>query len=649
MFKRFCSLQPIEVYQSANDMLKGWFGFNRQASANIIKQFEFNPKEFLYYRNRAITADVPNENGDCFERQELLASYPTFIGKGTFYNHASDDPNNSFGVILDANFVQPAGENAYVELLGAIDRRLAEQKHPGLVRRIETGMLSGTSMGCFLAGTNITMKSGIVKAIEDIKAGDEVITHTGSVHKVVTPMTRDYNGDIITLQIPGLESDISMTLEHPVLILKYKCQCGCGEYLPNYEKNGGLNRNKFISGHHKKFINVFNGRKENSLEVLNDLSKVNTKAYVWVKAEELKEGDIVVLPKYKTSKTITVSNTLAKLYGYFIAEGSFLKHKGEVTTVCWTFNINESTTLAKDVLECIKKEFKIDAKSYIRYDKNTIEIRLNNKKIAQQFKEACGEYSTGKHLPYNVLDWNIESQKSLLGAYFDGDGCWKEEKITSATVSEELNSQLKMLCTSLGIRYNTRIVDVKDIHQKAFYLTTYKHDTEELINYSFKIQATEKNSNVGISWFEDNFLCRRISKITRLHYEGPVYNMEIEGDNSYIANDIAVHNCLAGAAKCGICGNYATSLEQLCDHMNPNSPGYVKGKLINASNNQYGFEYNYNITFIEDSIVDTPADHTAQIFEVFASNKDKLDPQNPSKEVIDTLVSALNAMVRNIK
>ena len=251
MFKRTCSITNMEFYKDGQDMLEGWFGFNRQASSKIVKSFEFNPKDFLYFRSRAITADVPNENGDCFECKELQAAYPTFIGKGIFYNHASDDPNNSFGVILDANFVQPAGKNAYVELLGAIDRVLAEQKHPGLVRRIETGMLSGTSMGC-----------------------------------------------------------------------------------------------------------------------------------------------------------------------------------------------------------------------------------------------------------------------------------------------------------------------------------------------------------------------------------------------------------LAGAAKCGICGNYATSLEQLCDHMNPESMGYVKGKLINASTNQYGFEYNYNITFIEDSIVDTPADHTAQIFEVYAN---KIKQGDTSKEVIDTLVSALNAMAKNIK
>lgn len=151
MFKRLCSAEPIEVYKSTNDMLEGWFGFSRQASKNIVKAFEFDPKNFLYYRSRAITADVPNSNGDCFPKEELEKAYKTFIGKGVFYEHASDDPENSFGIILDANFVQPVGKNAYVELLCAVDRQLAEQKYPGLVHRVESGMLSGTSMGC-LAG-----------------------------------------------------------------------------------------------------------------------------------------------------------------------------------------------------------------------------------------------------------------------------------------------------------------------------------------------------------------------------------------------------------------------------------------------------------------------------------------------------------------
>lgn len=649
MFKRSASASDFEIYKDSQDMLEGWFGFNRTAAKKIVKSFEFNPKEFLYYRNRAITADEMNANGDIFPFKELQAAYKTFIGRGIFYNHNSDDPNNSMGIILDANFVQPAGKKAYVELLGAIDRNLAEQKYPGIVRRVESGMLSGTSMGCFLAGTEITLGSGIKKSIEDIESGDEVLTHTGNIHKVTVPMKRDYNGDIITLQVSGLESNITMTSEHPVLVLKHKCQCGCGEYLENRESWGGLNRAKFAPEHHKKFINVFNKKQANALEILNQLAKVQTKEYVWVKACDLKEDDIVLLPKRVCKDTIKISNELAKLYGYFIAEGNFLKHKGYVTTTCWTFNINEATTLAKDVLECIKKEFKLDAKSYIRYDRNTIEIRLSNKKIAEQFKDVCGEYSSGKHLPYNIWNWNTEAQKNLLGAYFDGDGCWRENKIVSATVSEELNAQLKLLCTTLNIRYSTWIVDPRENNQRIFYLRTYKYDISTLSDYSFKVQGSYKDLNTGISWFEDNYLCRRIRKIIKSHYEGPVYNMEVEGDNSYVANDITVHNCLASNAKCCICGNLATSLEQLCDHMNPESTGYVKGKLINASTSQYGAEENYGLTFIEDSIVEDPADNSAQIFQVYSSIKDKLDVNNPNKEVIASLINTLQTMLKMIK
>lgn len=168
MFKRRASASDFEIYKDTQDMLEGWFGFNRTASKKIVKSFEFNPKEFLYYRNRAITADEMNANGDIFPFKELQASYKSFIGKGIFYNHNSDDPNNSMGIILDANFVQPAGKKAYVELLGAIDRELAEQKYPGLARRIESGMLSGTSMGCLASSCTCCLCGNHASSMEQL-------------------------------------------------------------------------------------------------------------------------------------------------------------------------------------------------------------------------------------------------------------------------------------------------------------------------------------------------------------------------------------------------------------------------------------------------------------------------------------------------
>lgn len=168
MFKRSASTNDFEVYKNTQDMLEGWYGFNRTASKKIVKSFEFNPNEFLYYRNRAITADEMNANGDIFPFKELQASYKTFIGKGIFYNHNSDDPNNSMGIILDANFVQPAGKKAYVELLGAIDRVLAEQKYPGLVHRVENGMLSGTSMGTLASSAKCCICGNLATSLEQL-------------------------------------------------------------------------------------------------------------------------------------------------------------------------------------------------------------------------------------------------------------------------------------------------------------------------------------------------------------------------------------------------------------------------------------------------------------------------------------------------
>ena len=168
MFKRSAIATSFDVYKNAQDMLEGWYGFNRQASKKIIKAFEFDPDNYLYFRNRAITCDERNANGDIFPYDEVKKAYTTFIGKGIFYNHNSDDPNNSMGIILDANFVEPAQKHAYTELLCATDRQLAEQKYPGLLHRVETGLVSGTSMGTFAGAAKCCICGNYTTTLEGL-------------------------------------------------------------------------------------------------------------------------------------------------------------------------------------------------------------------------------------------------------------------------------------------------------------------------------------------------------------------------------------------------------------------------------------------------------------------------------------------------
>src|SRR5579863_8611574 len=124
----------------------------------ISKVLEAKNSDFLYYRARAISAGDQgplqkdgsrgwnyNGNFDFFPRKELEASYPSFVQKQIFLDHNSESSLYSIGKIIDALPIDdPQTGEFYIELVGKIDRTL----HPEICRKIETGELNSTSMGC---------------------------------------------------------------------------------------------------------------------------------------------------------------------------------------------------------------------------------------------------------------------------------------------------------------------------------------------------------------------------------------------------------------------------------------------------------------------------------------------------------------------
>jgi len=157
MFVRTADFKIEAWYDQSNlfDLQKDWPKVIR--SEHICKDntcpfitkasFDYEPDNFLYYRARAITADIPNGNGDMFPFPEIDSSWKTFVCRGVYLNHDNDDPEKAFGIILDAVF-HTQFKPAYVEILGAIDKELTEDKHPGLVRQISNGIINSTSMSC---------------------------------------------------------------------------------------------------------------------------------------------------------------------------------------------------------------------------------------------------------------------------------------------------------------------------------------------------------------------------------------------------------------------------------------------------------------------------------------------------------------------
>jgi hypothetical protein len=157
MFVRHADFNITALYDYDNifDLQKDWYNvvksghICKDGSCPFVKEanFDYDPEHFLYYRARAITADVPNGNGDMFPYKEVESSYKSFIGRGVYLNHKNDDPELAFGIVLDAVF-HGQFKPAYVEILAALDKELTEEKHPGLLRQITSGIMNSTSMSC---------------------------------------------------------------------------------------------------------------------------------------------------------------------------------------------------------------------------------------------------------------------------------------------------------------------------------------------------------------------------------------------------------------------------------------------------------------------------------------------------------------------
>lgn len=101
---------------------------------------------------------------------------------------------------------------------------------------------------CFPAGTNIQVRNS-VKRIEDVKIGDEVLSHSGQYRRVYETMHRQYAGVLVTIQ--SKDQMVTATSNHPFLVERQGqlnwveagqlvlgdhvvCQCDCTSHVINH-------------------------------------------------------------------------------------------------------------------------------------------------------------------------------------------------------------------------------------------------------------------------------------------------------------------------------------------------------------------------------------------------------------------------------
>lgn len=181
---------------------------------HFIEGFEVN-RPFQDYYVTPGTQRFINNNNDCFERKLLMASFKTFIGAQSYIEHVQI-PELSQGRIIDAA-ARDIGDSVYVDILIANDL-----KHAALIRSIKSGQLGTLSMGCFIPGTQVSMADGTRVSIEDVKVGDQVLSHRGRACEVVNQQIHIGQFAMRKIGVASVVNSITATRNHPFFVLREK-------------------------------------------------------------------------------------------------------------------------------------------------------------------------------------------------------------------------------------------------------------------------------------------------------------------------------------------------------------------------------------------------------------------------------------------
>lgn len=573
-----------------------------------------------------------NNNLDAFERQALLKAYPTFVGAHNFLEHVQLE-EHSKGRVIDAA-ARDIGDSLYIDILVATERT-----HRNLIASIQSRELGTLSMGCFLPGTQVSMADGTRVAIEDVAPGDLVLTQKGNSQPVKNKQIRAWDGGIRKIKAVGVPNKIQATDNHPFFVYRSAtvCACGCGETLNARRHLTPRARlmSRFKRGHQLRILNP-NG--SYSLEEHRrrkaQMEKIMSLSLEEVRADELQVGDFVCFPRTKMSaKRVSIGK--ARLLGYFLAEGSFLKYKGVPTETQFTFSLTEKETYVAEVLTLLKSEFPEACTPWTqdRQDRNTCTVHVSGRKLAAWFHALGGEYSQHKRLAPEVMGWGVETQKHLLGTWISGDGTlWTHAHSQSSgtTTSYNLACQLHTLFARVGIyarlecnvagrsREVSQVMNggvvVRDVETgklPAFRLVVGQTEATKLAPYTDKAPKTSHFKSFPFRVM-DHEVMFPITSIEEGTYKGWVFDMEVEGDHSYVVEGVAVHNCSIDNSTCTKCGNVAEDEPQMCSHIRYEKGNYWydelgKKRRIAELCGHHSIEPHAGINFIDASWVRVPA------------------------------------------
>src|SRR3990172_6507574 len=166
-----------------------------------------------------------------------------------------------------------------------------------------------------------------------------------------------------------------------------------------------------------------------------------------------------------------------------------------------------------------------------------------------------------KHLPWRWMGGSDKFLAGVVRGWLVVDGSKKDLGIGGTSISKNLIYQMQQICLGLGIggsvgvseQGGTKVAfgNTGSVIQRAWLMRVSSSDLSRLGIGGHAIEKTRWGHlrasrralpNSSLKVFDGVVATRAIEK-TEIRYEGTVHNLQVEGDESYVVEGGAVHNC----------------------------------------------------------------------------------------------------------
>ncbi|EFM6620604.1 Dam family site-specific DNA-(adenine-N6)-methyltransferase [Escherichia coli] len=365
-----------------------------------------------------------------------------------------------------------------------------------LAKKVLTGeiespdvLVGGTP--CFTAGHMVLCKNGY-KPIEDVCPGDYVVSHLGRLQQVKRVGSKIANTGL--LNAVGQPLGIRTTNDHPFLAVRSKAQ--------NTRKNGTYFKRELLS--------------EPEWRAACDMP-----GYQWCALTNFNIASPDICSRFLSEEQAMY------LAGAYVGDGYIRRWRGKSKKAV-VFGIN-CQKLRK--FHCRIPENIFSVASEIR---GSIKVTLNDTCYANWLNEHFGELSHAKRIPAWVMSHPL--RHVFLQGYLDTDGTPSGKagfRINS--VSPALAWGVAELSQTCGYVSSVSFIEVEPkkvieervVNQRNYYQVTIcpqKLSRKSRLAHGMLLRTVKEFKSVGLD---------------------TVYNIEVEGDHSYILNGAVVHNCQA--------------------------------------------------------------------------------------------------------